>query len=79
MAGLFLTEVEPTNYRDWVKADGKLYEALALNLHDLGIVCEPDCREPFFISAAHDDECLKETVEKFAIGLDEALKVRDRS
>jgi len=79
MAGLFLTEVEPTNYRDWVKTDGELYEELAVRLHNLGIVCEPDCREPFFISAAHDDACLKETIEKFAIGLDAALKELDRS
>jgi len=79
MAGLFLTEVEPTNYRDWVKTDGELYEELAVHLHDLGIICEPDCREPFFISAAHDDTCLKETVEKFAIGLDAALKELNRS
>jgi glutamate-1-semialdehyde 2,1-aminomutase len=79
MAGLFLTDVEPTNYRDWVKTDGELYETLALHLHDLGILCEPDCREPFFLSAAHDDTCLKETVEKFAIGLDAALKELGRS
>ncbi len=79
MAGLFLTDVEPTNYRDWVKTDGELYETLALYLHDLGILCEPDCREPFFLSAAHDDTCLKETVEKFAIGLDAALKELGRS
>jgi glutamate-1-semialdehyde 2,1-aminomutase len=79
MAGLFLTDVEPTNYRDWVKTDGELYETLALHLHDLGILCEPDCREPFFLSAAHDDACLKETVEKFAIGLDAALKELGRS
>jgi glutamate-1-semialdehyde 2,1-aminomutase len=79
MAGLFLTEKEPTNYRDWVRTDGVLYEAMAGHLHDLGIICEPDCREPFFISAAHDDACLKETVEKFAIGLDGALKQLGRS
>jgi glutamate-1-semialdehyde 2,1-aminomutase len=79
MAGLFLTEVEPTNYRDWVRADGELYETMAGHLHDLGIICEPDCREPFFISSAHDDVCLKETVEKFAIGLDAALKELGRS
>jgi glutamate-1-semialdehyde 2,1-aminomutase len=39
----------------------------------MGIFCEPDSREPWFLSAAHDDACLRETLEKFEIALDETL------
>jgi glutamate-1-semialdehyde 2,1-aminomutase len=79
MGGLLFSEEPPTNYRDWVKHDGTLYEALALQLHDLGILCEQDCREPWFLSEAHDDACLQETLEKFEIALDATLKELGRS
>ncbi len=79
MGGLFFAEDAPTNYRDWVKHDSTLYEALALHLHDLGILCEQDCREPWFIAESHDDACLKETIEKFEIALDATLKQLGRS
>jgi glutamate-1-semialdehyde 2,1-aminomutase len=70
MGGLFLTESAPRNYRDWKKTDYTFYDAMAAHLHDLGILCEPDSREPWFISAAHDDGCLNETLEKFEIAVD---------
>jgi glutamate-1-semialdehyde 2,1-aminomutase len=73
MAGLFFAESAPSNYRDWVNSDYTLYNTIAPHLHDLGILCEPDSREPWFVSAAHDDACLTETVEKFEVALDEAL------
>jgi glutamate-1-semialdehyde 2,1-aminomutase len=79
MAGLFFSEEAPTNYRDWVNHDSTLYDTLAENLHDLGILCEPDNREPWFLAEAHDAACLKETVEKFEIALDTTLKQLDRS
>ena len=62
-----------------VHHDGTLYEALALNLHDLGILCEQDNREPWFLAEAHDAACLTETIEKFEIALDTTLKQLDRS
>jgi glutamate-1-semialdehyde 2,1-aminomutase len=79
MGGLFFAEEAPTNYRDWVNHDATLYEALAENLHDLGILPEQDSREPWFICEAHSDGCLDETVEKFEIALDTTLKELDRS
>ena len=79
MAGLFFAENAPTNYRDWVQSDYTLYDAMAQHLHDLGILCEPDSREPWFISEAHDDACLSETVEKFEIALDTTLEQLGRS
>ena len=76
MAGLFITEKMPTNYRDWATSDYTFYSALANRLHDRGILCELDCREPWFISAAHDAACLNETVEGFAAALE--LTLADR-
>ncbi len=65
MSGLFFSEKPPRDYRDWVTSDYTFYEALAPHLHDLGVLCEPDSREPWFICEAHDDRCLGETLERF--------------
>jgi len=73
MGGLFFSETPPSNYRDWAKTDYTIYEALAPHLHDLGILCEPDSREPFFICEAHDRACLDETLDKFEQALDLTL------
>jgi glutamate-1-semialdehyde 2,1-aminomutase len=73
MGGLFFSETPPSNYRDWAKTDYTVYEALAPHLHDLGILCEPDSREPLFICEAHDRACLDETLDKFEQALDLTL------
>ena len=65
MGGLFFSDEPPTNYRDWVKTDHIFYEALAPELHEQGVLVEPDSREPFFICAAHDDQCLSDTLNRF--------------
>ncbi|TFG95177.1 MAG: aminotransferase class III-fold pyridoxal phosphate-dependent enzyme, partial [Myxococcales bacterium] len=69
MGGLFFLDEVPTNYRDWADSDYTLYNELALELNDMGILCEPDSREPWFISAAHDESCMTETLEKFETAL----------
>jgi len=76
MSGVFFSESVPRNYRDWVTSDYELYESIAGHLISSGILVEPDSREPFFVSAAHDDSCLNETVEKFSVALDLALEER---
>jgi glutamate-1-semialdehyde 2,1-aminomutase len=65
MSGLFFAETPPTNYRDWSRTDYNFYESLAPELHDLGVLCEPDSREPWFVCEAHDERCLSETLERF--------------
>jgi len=79
MGGIFFTEEAPRNYEDWVSSDYEFYEALSARLIRSGILVEPDSREPFFISAAHDDSCLNETVEKFEVALDAVLEERSGS
>ncbi|WP_020590316.1 aspartate aminotransferase family protein [Kiloniella laminariae] len=78
MGGLFFNEHPPVNYRSWKKSDYSFYDTMAQHLHELGILCEPDSREPWFISAAHDKSCLVETLNKFEKAVDqtcEQLKV----
>jgi glutamate-1-semialdehyde 2,1-aminomutase len=42
-------------------------------LHDEKILCEPDSREPWFVSAAHDESCLTETLAAFEVAIDTTL------
>jgi len=77
MSGVFFAESAPRNYRDWASSDYELYEALAARLIQSGILVEPDSREPFFVSSAHDDSCLNETMEKFEKSL--SLVLDDRA
>jgi glutamate-1-semialdehyde 2,1-aminomutase len=42
-------------------------------LIDMGVMCEPDSREPWFISGAHDAACLSETLSKFEEAVDLTL------
>ena len=71
MAGLFFAETAPTNYRDWKQSDYTFYNKMAPRLHDRGVLCEPDSREPWFICAAHDDACLETTLAGFEAAVDE--------
>jgi glutamate-1-semialdehyde 2,1-aminomutase len=73
MSGLFFSDTPPTNYRDWLNSDYTLYDTLAPKLHDLGILCEPDSREPWFVCEAHDQACLDQTLKAFEIAIDETL------
>jgi glutamate-1-semialdehyde 2,1-aminomutase len=63
MFGLFFAEKAPDNYRAWKKSDYSFYDAMAAHLHDLGIICEPDSREPWFMCEAHDRSCLDDTLK----------------
>jgi len=74
MFGLLFAETAPTNYREWVASDYSFYNSLAPRLHERGVLCEPDSREPWFISAAHDDECLARTLEAFEAAVDETIR-----
>jgi glutamate-1-semialdehyde 2,1-aminomutase len=79
MGGIVLDSKPPRSVREWRLSDYKFYNAMAARLNDLGILCEPDSWEPWFISAAHDDACLAETLEKFAIAVDDTLAERERA
>jgi glutamate-1-semialdehyde 2,1-aminomutase len=74
MSGLYFAAQPPRNYRDWKGSDYSFYDAAAKVLHDERVLCEPDSREPWFISAAHDDSCLSDTLRGFEIAIDTTLR-----
>jgi glutamate-1-semialdehyde 2,1-aminomutase len=66
MGGLFFNETPPSNYRNWLNSDYTFYDTMAPELHDLGVLCEPDSREPWFICEAHSkDHSLTQTLTAF--------------
>jgi glutamate-1-semialdehyde 2,1-aminomutase len=73
MSGLYFAHEPPRTYRDWKGSDYTFYDATAKVLHDERILCEPDSREPWFVSAAHDDACLGDTLAAFEIAIDRTL------
>ena len=74
MSGLYFAHEPPRNYRAWKGSDYSFYDAMARVLHDEGVLCEPDSREPWFVSAAHDDSCLSDTLKAFETAVDVTLK-----
>jgi glutamate-1-semialdehyde 2,1-aminomutase len=71
MGGLFFYETPPSNYRDWLDSDYTFYDAMAPELHELGVLCEPDSREPWFICEAHArDDSLAQTLAAFERAVD---------
>ena len=76
MFGLFFAETPPDNYRDWKTSDYSFYDRMAHFLHDLGIIVEPDSREPWFICEAHglDDSCLTDTLRAVEQAVDLTLE-----
>lgn len=74
MFGLFFSDEAPEDYRAWKNSDYDFYNALAPNLHDMGVLIEPDSREPWFICEAHDAKCLQETLEGFETAVDITLE-----
>jgi glutamate-1-semialdehyde 2,1-aminomutase len=73
MSGLYFAHDPPRTYRDWKGSDYTFYDAAARVLHDECILCEPDSREPWFVSAAHDESCLRDTLRAFEIAIDRTL------
>jgi glutamate-1-semialdehyde 2,1-aminomutase len=76
MFGLFFAKNPPDNYRDWKVSDYSFYDQIAYYLHDLGVIVEPDSREPWFMCEAHggDESCLKDTLKAFEIAVDLTLE-----
>jgi glutamate-1-semialdehyde 2,1-aminomutase len=73
MTGLYFAEKPPRTYRDWKGSDYSFYNELAQHLHDEGVLCEPDSREPWFICAAHDNACLADTLSGFERAVDRTV------
>jgi glutamate-1-semialdehyde 2,1-aminomutase len=74
MGGMFFADTPPSDYRQWVNSDYTFYETLAPELHERGIIVEPDSREPWFVCAAHDEDCLRETLASFEESVDATIE-----
>ena len=70
LMGLFFAESAPSNYREWIHSDYAFYDTLAPELHEQGIIVEPDSREPWFLCESHNVGCLQETLDKFERAVD---------
>lgn len=79
LMGLFFATDAPTNYREWVDSDYEFYDALAPELHDQGILVEPDSREPWFLCESHSVDCLDETLHKFEAAVDITIDKFDKN
>ena len=76
MFGIMFTDQDVREYRDWVKTDHDLYDAVAVGMHPRGAMPEPDSREPWFLCAAHTDADEAQVLEAFEGSLDAALDAR---
>lgn len=74
MFGLFFRATPPDNYRDWKKSDYTFYDTMAAHLHDLGVIVEPDSREPWFLCEAHDPSCRADTLKAVETAVDRTLE-----
>ena len=68
------TEDEPVEFRDYAKGDDELYEELAMELIMRGVQPDADGREPWFMSYAHDDKVIDETLEIYNDSVNEIKK-----
>ncbi len=70
MFGIMFTGSTPREFRDWVNSDKHTYESIMTNLIRRGVMPDPDSREPWFLSAAHSEADVAETLNAF----EEAVK-----
>ena len=59
------TNDEPVDFRDHARWDLALYEEIGRALIQRGVMATPDTREPWFLSRAHDDSIIDETLGIF--------------
>jgi glutamate-1-semialdehyde 2,1-aminomutase len=74
MTGLCFGEAMRGGGLDRDTVDDAFGADLASRLHGAGILCEPNFCGPWFVSAAHDELCLAETLAKFEHAVDAALE-----
>ena len=75
--GFAFREKPPENYRDWKVSDYTFYDTRAGYLIDMGVMCEPDSREPWFVCEAHaSGDIVDRVVTAFEDSLGAALEAR---
>ena len=71
--GFLITEKPVKEVRDLAYSDDAMYEAIMNNMYDRGVWAENDPREPWFLCAAHSDEIIDETLNKFQDSVQAAI------
>ena len=71
--GFLITEKPVKEVRDLAYSDDDVYEAIMNNMYDRGVWVENDPREPWFLCAAHSDEIIDETLNKFQDSVQAAI------
>ena len=71
--GFLITEKPVKEVRDLAYSDDDVYEAIKNNMYDRGVWAENDPREPWFLCAAHSDEIIDETLNKFQDSVQAAI------
>jgi glutamate-1-semialdehyde 2,1-aminomutase len=72
MFGLFFGDEPPKEFRDLAGHDEELYSKVVFGLIRRGVLPVDDGREPWFVSSAHSDEDVAETLTAFEEALAEA-------
>lgn len=66
MLGLFIgSDQTPLDFRDYLKGDGGLYEAISMEMIKRGVQPDADGREPWFLCYSLSDEDVNETLNVF--------------
>lgn len=66
MFGILLgSDQEPTEFRDYLKGDGELYEKIGMELIKRGVQPDSDGREPWFLCYSLSEEDVAETLNVF--------------
>ena len=71
--GFLITEKPVNEVRDLAYSDDDMYESIMNNMYDRGVWAESDPREPWFLCAAHSDEIIDETLNKFQESVQAAI------
>ena len=72
MFSVFFSDGELKNYRDTANHDSDLYESVIFGMIDRGVMPVDDAKEPWFLSSAHSDEDVAETLTAFEEALVDA-------
>jgi glutamate-1-semialdehyde 2,1-aminomutase len=65
MFGVMLVEGKAVDFRAFSRHNAELYKRICMELVARGVIVDPDAREPWFLSAAHDDAAMDETLKAF--------------
>lgn len=73
MFGIYFGDTVPKEFRDLAGHDTEKYTEVIFGMIRRGVLPVDDAKEPWFVSAAHSDEDVAETLQAFRDSLSEAL------